>query len=332
MLVSAALIGACGASPASPTVGPGRSGSDALATQGGAATPGALSTLRVAATPAGSPGPVSPTETAPPPSVALPSSFSPPSPEPTWPPVGGLVRVVNLYQPIVEPPFALDVRQRTVVTPPEPIVVVRPGSASPYFDPGDAGGGSTDLALFKTGSTAFADQLIAQGWTTMKDRQISIVVVNRGSGTSSPTASASPAVRAVAADYVVEERGGEVPRPSPGPGKGILWIDTQALNELPAGTGLTAAAVGTGDGTCLSALGDQPGRGFTFLFGQQAFAFSPGPVKLNVYSPVANPDECTGKPVFGPIAATIAAGREQVVILYGPDMGGLKTLRLPVGL
>jgi len=88
-------------------------------------------------------------------------------------------------------------------------------------------------------------------------------------------------------------------------------------------------AIGTGDGTCLTAVNDVGGE-FTFLFASSAFAFPPGPVSLFVYSPVSNQGECKGTPAYGPITANVEAGRESVAIVYGSDIKKLKTLLLPI--
>jgi hypothetical protein len=249
-----------------------------------------------------------------------------------WPPVGGKVRIVNLYQPFTESPFPIDVVQAGFVSRSKPLVTVQPGTASDYFDPGDEGDGGTDLAFYRAGSTDSVDSVMEQGWSKMKGRQVTMVVFSTGDFFNQPTPYPSPSVRFGGATYVVEEHGGDNPRPTAEPGKGLLWIDTQPTQEFPSGTGWVAPAIGTGDGTCLDAAGDTSGAGFTVLFGQQAFSLPAGPVKLNVYDNVSNPDECKGTPAFGPIAATITPGQEQVAILWGLDNPGQpKVLVLPIG-
>lgn len=312
LVVSAvAAAAACGGGTVAPTLGPG----------GGSVGPGATSG------PGGGPGATglgAPTDT------GFSFNFSLP-PQTPYPPVGGKARVVNLYDPLVEAPFALDVVQTGLLSQSKPLLAVQPGAASEYFDPGDSGNGTAELSFYRAGSTKDDDLVMQQGWSGMNGRQITVVVMTSGTQQTDPNnPSATLTQRALGAAYVVEERGGTNPRPTVPAGQGVLWFDTQPLNEIPSGKGWTAPAIGTGNGTCLTAIGDTSPAGYSFIQGQQAFAFPPGPVTLNVYDKVSNPDQCKGTPAFGPINATIQAGSESVVIFYGLDGTHVKTLSLPI--
>jgi hypothetical protein len=314
--VAALVVGACGGTASAPTALLGASPGATQGTGGGGGGGG------------GGSGGNAPSSSASDVNI-FPFSIPPQTP---WPAVGGKARVVDIYDPLIEPAFPVDVLQTGFITVSKPLLTVQPGTASDYFDPGDEGDGGTDLAFYRSGSTKSDDQVMEQGWNAMKGKQITIVLMTSGTQQTDPNnPSATLTERALGADYVVEERGGTNPRPSPESGKGILWIDTQPLNEIPFGKGWTAPAIGTGDGNCLLALGDSGPAGYSFIQGQQGFSLPPGPVSLNVYDPVSMPDQCKGKPVFGPIQAHVQAGAESVVIFYGLDKDHLKTLSLPIG-
>src|SRR5262249_36773442 len=144
------------------------------------------------------------------------------------PPVGGTVRVVNLYDPGTEAAFAVDVRQTGFLSDSTPIATVQPGQVSDFFDPGDSGDGSAELRFYRAGSNKAVDVVMEQGWSNMKGKRITIVLF------TSYDNPAPAGQRNFGADYVIEEQNGANPLPSSAPGKGLLLFDTQPINSIPS--------------------------------------------------------------------------------------------------
>jgi len=249
----------------------------------------------------------------------------PPYVAPSWPPVHGMVRVLNIYFPGTGAAFPIDVVQSAFGGNGRPLVTVPPETVSDYFDPGDEGDGGTQLSFFKSG-TQTGSGLMSQGWSNMTGKQITMVVE---SAVQDAPASGQPYG---AATYVREERGGSSPTPTPGSGDALVFTDVQPLDEtLPEDKGWVAPAMGTGDGKCLTAVGEENGAaGFSYLDAQQPFRFPGGKANVSVWTGVSNPSDCTGTPAFGPVALDLAAGESYWLVFYANDQGQIKTLLAPI--
>ena len=311
----ALLVAACSSGGAAPTGTPAGGGPAAGATANGGA--GATANAGAGTTANGGAGatPAQPAYTFPPYSIP---------PQPTWPPVGGTARFINVYFPGTAAPFPIDVTQsgfggRTLAT-------VAPFSASDYMDPGDSGDGSAEFAFFPTGVNDYTRLVMQQGWSSMAGKQISVILFND----STPPDAGKPNPGAT---YVIEEKGGTNPRPTPGASDALLWTDVQPLDAIPNGEGWPSPAIGVIGGTgCLQVADASTANGaIALLFGQQAFRLPAGATHVGIWLNASLPKDCTGKPDLGPIDVTLEAGKQTEILFYGLKAADVKSLTLPIG-
>lgn len=311
-LAAALLIAACSSGGAAATGTPASGGPTAGATGNGGA--GATGNGGVGTTPA------QPVYT--PPAYTLPAYTIPP--QPTWPPVGGTARFINVYVPGTSDPFPIDVMQSGFGG--QKLATVPPFSASDYLDPGDSGDGSAEFDFLPTGVTDYTRLVMEQGWSNMAGKQISVILFND----STPPEAGKPNPGAT---YVIEEKGGTNPRPTPGASDALLWTDVQPLDAIPNGEGWPSPAVGVVGGSgCLQVADASTANGsIGLLFGQQAFRLPAGATHIGIWLNASLPKDCTGKPDFGPIDVTLEAGKQAEILFYGLKAADVKSLTLPIG-
>jgi hypothetical protein len=242
---------------------------------------------------------------------------------------GAKVRIVNAYAPLNGDPGPIDVYAAPWAAAGDtPLVSVPYGTASAFFDPTVSDeAGDMSLSFYWAGTTGNGSELASQS-ETLKGGEIMTFILT----TSSSTQDAGRRFGEIQ-PFFEHASGDSLSQATPAPGKALLVVDSLGLDQVLPATANSTWYFSTGNG-CTKTIGDDAnsltaaGPG-----GTGTYQLDPGSYTGSIY---AYPSDATAFPtcntnaLIGNLAIQAVAGRTVILLIYGPKVGDLRTLFIPL--
>ena len=244
-------------------------------------------------------------------------------------PSGAKVRIVNAYAPLNGDPGPLDIYAAPWAAEGDtPLLSVPYGTVSAYFDPtvfDDAG--DMSLSAYWAGTQGNGSELISQD-ETLKGGEVITFIITTGSN-SQDSGRRFGGIQ----PFFQKASGGTFGQATPAPGKALLIVDTNGVENVIAKPDSATWFFSAGKG-CTKGINDDansltgagPGSGGTYQLDPGAYTGS-----LHAYAKDdATFPTCDNPPLLKDLAITAVAGQTAILLVYAPKDGDLRTLFIPL--
>ena len=242
---------------------------------------------------------------------------------------GAKVRIVNAYAPLNGDPGPIDVYAAPWAAPGDtPLVSVPYGTASAFLDPPVAdAAGDMSLSFYWAGTTGNGGQLASQD-ETLKGGEIITFILTTGDTTQD-----SGRRFGEIQPFFRQSSGGTFAQTTPAPGKALLVVDSNGLDQVPPATADSTWYFSTGNG-CTKTVGDDAGS-LTAAGpgGTGTYQLDPGSYTGSIHaypSDATDLPTCANSPLIGNLAIRAIADRTTILLIYGPKDGDFRTLFIPL--
>ena len=244
-------------------------------------------------------------------------------------PSGAKVRIVNAYTPLNGDPGPIDVYAAPWASAGDkPLLSVPYGTVSDYFDPTVADdAGDMFLSMYWAGTTGNGNELVSQTETLKGGEVITFIVATGDTTQDSGRRFGSTQVFFQAAS------GGTFGQSTPAPGKALLIVDTNGVDQVlsspdkatwffSAGTGCTKGI----DDDANTLTGAGPGSAGTYQLDPGRYTGS-----IHAYAnDSSDVPTCDNPALLGGIPITAVADQTAILLIYAPKDGDLRSLFIPL--
>ncbi|HYN47946.1 MAG TPA: hypothetical protein VER83_03720 [Candidatus Nanopelagicales bacterium] len=244
-------------------------------------------------------------------------------------PSGAKVRIVNAYAPLNGDPGPIDIHAAPWAAEGDtPLLSVPYGTVSEYFDPTVADdAGDMFLSVYWAGTTGNGNELISQT-ETLKGGEVITFIVTSG-GNIQESGRRYGAIQA----FFQEASGGTFGQATPEPGKALLVVDTNGVEQVLAEPDSTTWFFSAGSG-CTKGIGDSadtltgagPGSAGTYQLDPGSYT---GSIHAQAKDDSTFPT-CDNGALIGNLAIQAVADQTAILLIYGTKDEDLRSLFIPL--
>jgi len=242
---------------------------------------------------------------------------------------GAKVRIVNTYAPLNGDPGPIDIYASPWAAEGDtPLLSVPYGTVSEFFDPTVSDeAGDMFLSAYWAGTTGNGSELVSQG-ETLKGGEVITFIVTTGSNTQD-SGRRFGGIQA----FFQQASGGTFGQATPAPGKSLLVVDTNGVDQVMAAPDSSTWFLSTGKG-CTKTIGDDansltgagPGSAGTYQLDSGSYS---GSIHAYAKDDTSFPT-CDNPALISNLAIQAVADQTAILLIYGPKDGDFRTLFIPL--